>query len=329
MLARGGKGLSGSREAWVRHWKQAGRTLRVLGQIVREIRGNLHHRAKLFRLAAREDLGAGDLTSQAMIPKKLEVRGAYLAKAEGVVAGLPLLCDVFDLFGRGVRVRLLVKDGGCVRPGTRLAEVRGPARTILAGERLSLNLLCHLSGVATLTAKYVGQTRGTRARIYDTRKTTPGLRVLEKYAVRCGGGENHRMGLWDGVLIKDNHLALAGASIAEAVKRTKSRVRSLLREDRREVEVEVTSLAGLREAVAAGADIVLLDNFTPARAADAVRFARELARKRCRQVEIEISGGVSLKNVRAYARANPDRISVGALTHSAPALDISLELEPA
>jgi nicotinate-nucleotide pyrophosphorylase (carboxylating) len=283
---------------------------------------------RLLRLAVAEDLGAGDVTSEAIIPKGRRVRGFYVAKGRGVVAGLPFVADVFDAFGKGVKVRLLAEDGLEVRPGAKLAEVRGPARTILSGERLSLNLLCHLSGVATLTAQYVKRTAGTRARIYDTRKTTPGLRHLEKYAVVVGGGLNHRLGLHDAVLMKDNHLALAGTSITGAVERARKHTKRM-KWYKKSVEVEVTNLAGLAEAVRAGADIVMLDNFTPARAAAAVKRARALAKERGRPVEIEISGGVNLKNVRAYARANPDRISVGALTHSAPALDISLELERA
>jgi len=280
------------------------------------------HLAQLLKLAVLEDLGKGDLTSKAVVPKNLRARGDYVAEADGVVAGLPVLGRAFRAFGGGVRVKALVKDGTRVRKGRRLAKISGPARTILAGERLGLNLLCHLSGVASLTAQYVELTRGTRARIYDTRKTAPGQRLLEKYAVAAGGGCNHRTGLFDAVLIKDNHLALAGCPLGEAVRRAK-------RTTRRPVEVEVTNMKGLEEALAAGADIVMLDNFKPARAAAAVRKARALARERGRPVEIEISGGVTLKTVRRLARAGPDRISVGALTHSAPALDISLELERA
>ncbi len=286
----------------------------------------------LLAAAKHEDLlGEGDLTSEAIIPGGLRVKGHYLAKASGVVAGMALLPDVFAVFcgeDDEVAVRPFVPDGARVKAGTRLAEVAGPGRAVLAGERTGLNLLCHLSGVATLTAEYVKRTAGTSAKIYDTRKTTPGMRLLEKWAVSIGGGMNHRMGLWDGVLIKDNHLALVGASIGEAVHRARERVRGL--PGRRSlVEVEVTSLAGVREALSSGADIVMLDNFTPARAAIAVKLARKLARGRGRPVEIEISGGVNLKTVRAFARANPDRISIGALTHSAPAMDISLELERA
>lgn len=276
--------------------------------------------AQLLNLAAVEDLGRGDITSQAIIPEKLLVHGYYLAKADGVVAGVGILDSVFRAFGPGVRVRPRVGDGDRVRAGVRLAEVCGPARTVLAGERLSLNLLCRLSGIASLTAEYVKLVRGTRARIYDTRKTTPALRWLERQAVAAGGGCNHRFGLHDAVLIKDNHLALTGQSPAEAVRRAR-------RVTRRPVEVEVVDLAGLEEAVKAGVDVVMLDNFPPPRVAGAVRLARRLAAQRGRRVEIEVSGGVNLKTVRAYARANPDRISIGALTHSAPALDISLELE--
>lgn len=285
----------------------------------------------LLVMARHEDLlGSHDMTSEAVIPESLQVKGVYLAKGRGVVAGLSLLGEVFSTFAGGdhgaAEVRLLVHDGASVVPGTVLAEVRGSARLLLAAERTSLNLLCHLSGVATATAEYSKLVEGTRANIYDTRKTTPGMRLLEKWAVSVGGGHNHRMGLWDGVLIKDNHLALAGTSITAAVKSAKRRVAGLTGR-RKLVEVEVVDVMGLREAIAAGADIVMLDNFKPAAAAGAVKLARRLARKRGKPVEIEISGGVNLKTVRAYAEAQPDRISVGALTHSAPALDISLEME--
>jgi nicotinate-nucleotide pyrophosphorylase (carboxylating) len=278
---------------------------------------------ELLDLAVVEDLGRGDVTSNALIPKSLQVKGRYLAGGRGVIAGLGLLRPVFRRFGRGVRVKPLVADGARVRPGQPVAAVSGPARVLLAGERLSLNLLCRLSGVATLTARYVERTRGTRARIFDTRKTTPGMRALEKYAVTVGGGHNHRMGLFDAVLVKDNHLSLAGRSIAESV-------RLAGRRGTRPVEVEVTDMAGLDEAVKAGADAVMLDNFRPAAVAAAVKRARRLAAgrgRRGRRLEIEVSGGVTLATVRRLAEAGPDRISVGALTHSAPALDISLELE--
>lgn len=278
--------------------------------------------AQLLDLAVVEDLGGGDLTSKAVVPKSLRVKGHYVAKAPGTIAGIGVLEPVFRRFGRGVKLQGLARDGARVKAGRRLAAIEGPARTVLAGERLSLNLLCHLSGVATLTASFVERTTGTRARIFDTRKTTPGMRMLEKYAVHCGGGANHRIGLFDAVLIKDNHLAMVGSSPAEAVRRAKATTHQ-------PVEVEVTDLGGLEEAVSAGADIVMLDNFTPARARRAVTLARKLARKRGRAVEVEISGGINLKTVRKFAIGNPDRISVGALTHSAPALDISLQLEKA
>jgi nicotinate-nucleotide pyrophosphorylase (carboxylating) len=296
-----------------------------------DVSGEINALVKRMLLAARHEdlLHDGDLTSAALIPRGLRVRGIFVAKARGVVAGLALLPDVFSVFCGAkdrVAVRPLASDGAPVEPGTKLAEVLGPARAVLAAERTGLNLLCHLSGVATLTADFVARIAGTEARIYDTRKTTPGLRILEKWAVSVGGGMNHRLGLWDGVLIKDNHLALVGTSIGEAVRLARKRVRGLSGRGRL-VEVEVTDLAGLREALSAGADIVMLDNFTPAHAAIAVKLARKLAAKRGRPAEIEISGGVNLETVRSFAKAGPDRISVGALTHSAPAMDVSLELE--
>lgn len=199
-----------------------------------------------------------------------------------------------------------------------LAEVEGPARFILAAERVALNLVMRLSGIATLTSRYVEAIAGTRAVITDTRKTTPGLRLLEKAAVRGGCGTNHRSGLDDGVLIKDNHLALAGG-VTEAVRRARESSPHLLR-----IEVEVESLGALEEALRAGADAILLDNMTPEEAREAVG----LARKQRPDVLVEVSGGVNLRTARSYAEAGPDLISVGALTHSAPAADISLEVDP-
>jgi len=276
----------------------------------------------LLKVAARQDLGPGDVTSLALVPARRKVRGRYVAREPGVVAGLALLPDVFRAVGGGVEARPLLGEGTRIRRGQLLAEVRGPARAVLAGERLSLNILCRLSGIATLTAKYVRRVAGTGARIYDTRKTTPGLTMIEKYAVHVGGGTNHRLGLWDGVLIKDNHLALLGMKVGTAVRRARRLAAGL-------VEVEVTDLKQLAEAIRAGADIVMLDNFRAGRVAGAVKRARKLAAERGRPVKVEVSGGVRLANVRRLAEAGVDRISVGELTHSPRALDISLEFDPA
>ncbi len=272
---------------------------------------------EVARRALREDLGRGDVTSQAAIPPDLRARGRFVARRELVVSGLGAAAAVFHEAGE-VEFVPLAGEGEIASGGAVLAEVAGPARVVLAAERVALNLLMRLCGVATLTRRYVSAVEGTGARIADTRKTTPGLRALEKAAVRAGGGVNHRFGLDDGILLKDNHLALAGG-VAEAVRRARAGAPHLLK-----VEVEVESERELREALAAGADAVLLDNMTPEEARCCIRVAR---RERP-GVVVEVSGGVDLGTVRAYAEAGADLISVGALTHSAPAADISLEVEP-
>jgi nicotinate-nucleotide pyrophosphorylase (carboxylating) len=254
-----------------------------------------------------EDVGAGDATSNAVIDEDAVCEARILVKEPGVVCGLRAAASVFDALG--ARLEPLVADGDRVEPGP-VARVEGPARAVLTGERLALNLVGRLSGIATLTRRYVDAVEGTGATILDTRKTTPGLRELEKEAVRCGGGTNHRFGLDDGVLIKDNHLRLA-PSISEAVRRARSTGLP--------VEVECDTLDQVGEALAAGADRILLDNMTP----DELRAAVSLAAGR---TELEASGGVSLDTVRAIAETGVDFISVGALTHSARALDVSLEV---
>ena len=254
-----------------------------------------------------EDVGAGDATSNAVIDDDAVCTAQILAKEPGVVVGLRVVAAVFEALG--ARLEPLAADGDHVDPGP-IARVEGPARAVLTGERLALNLLGRLSGIATLTRRYVESVDGTGARILDTRKTAPGLRDLEKEAVRAGGATNHRFGLDDGVLIKDNHLRLA-PSIADAVRRARSTGLP--------VEVECDTLAQVGEALAAGADRILLDNMTP----DELRAAVSLAAGR---TELEASGGVSLETVRAVAETGVDFVSVGALTHSARALDVSLEV---
>ena len=254
-----------------------------------------------------EDVGAGDATSNAVIDDDAVCTAQILAKEPGVVAGLRAVAAVFEALG--ARLEPLAADGDRVDPGP-IARVEGPARAVLTGERLALNLLGRLSGIATLTRRYVESVDGTGARILDTRKTAPGLRDLEKEAVRAGGATNHRFGLDDGVLIKDNHLRLA-PSIADAVRRARSTGLP--------VEVECDTLAQVGEALAAGADRILLDNMSP----NELRAAVSLAAGR---TELEASGGVSLETVRAVAETGVDFVSVGALTHSARALDVSLEV---
>lgn len=276
----------------------------------------------LYELAHRalaEDIGRSDVTSELTVDGAARAVGHFVCREDLAVYGLGAVRVVFAAVGEGgLQFTALAREGEEVAAGTALAEVEGDARLILAGERVALNLLMRLSGIATLTRRYVKAVEGTEVRIADTRKTTPGLRALEKAAVRAGGGVNHRSGLDDGVLIKDNHIALAGG-VTEAVRRAKDGAPHLLK-----IEVEVEDKGQLKEALGAGADALLLDNMSP----EEVREAVQLTRSRRPEVFIEVSGGVDLGSVRAYAEAGPDLISVGALTHSAPAADISLEVEP-
>jgi nicotinate-nucleotide pyrophosphorylase (carboxylating) len=264
-----------------------------------------------------EDLGRGDITTQAVVTRNSRARGRFLAKENMVVAGLEAAESVFAALDTQQQIEAFVSDGDEVEAGKVIARTSGFADVLLAGERLALNLMQRLSGVATLTRSYVRAIEGTKAQIVDTRKTTPGLRMLEKYAVLSGGGRNHRLGLDDGVLIKDNHIALAGG-VRTAVERAKKEVGHL-----HKIEVEVSTERDLREAMESGADIILLDNLTPEATADMVRIAREIDPR----VLLESSGGINLENVRAYAEAGADLISIGALTHSARAMDISFKIQ--
>lgn len=265
--------------------------------------------------ALAEDLGgAGDVTSNATVPADAQAAANVVARAPGCIAGLGPALRVFELLDPSVATAALVRDGVVVDAGTVLASVRGRARSLLAGERVALNLLGHLSGVATATRKLVERVEDTGATILDTRKTTPLWRALEKMAVRAGGGRNHRMGLYDAVLIKDNHVQAVG-SVAEAVRRARKKVGPKMH-----VEVEIDRVADLESAIEAGADIVMLDNMRPAQ----MRKAVEVARRRCL---LEASGGITLANVRKVAETGVDFVSVGWITHSAPALDVALDFE--
>lgn len=271
-----------------------------------------------------EDLGtAGDITSSACIPANARGRARLVARQTGVVAGLPMLARLAGLYGQGLEISLVAVDGA-VQQGEVLAQWEGPVRTLLACERLALNFLARLSGVATLTARYGQAVSETRARICDTRKTTPGWRHLEKYAVRVGGGVNHRIGLFDAVLIKDNHLAALAALEPQPVTAAVRRCRQAAAAQTT-IELEVDSLAQLEIALGGQAaeipDIVLLDNMGPEQLAAAVRRRDE----RAPTVLLEASGGITLANVAAIAATGVDRISIGALTHSAPALDLALD----
>jgi nicotinate-nucleotide pyrophosphorylase (carboxylating) len=288
---------------------------------------------RLLALAIREDLDRMyDWTTLALVPDASRARAAVVARQDGVVAGLPAARIALAEFDRTADWHALVDDGAAVRGGQRLAEIVASARNLLTAERTLLNVVGRLSGIATLTRRYVEAVRGTKARVYDTRKTTAGWRRLEKYAVRMGGGYNHRLGLYDGVLIKDNHLARGKSptlrySPCDAVIRARQFLARFQEGNRRAwpmpllVEVEVDSLDQLEQVLPVRPDIVLLDNMTPAQ-------LREAVRRRDQQqasVELEASGGVTLETVGQIAATGVERISVGALTHSAPALDVALD----
>jgi nicotinate-nucleotide pyrophosphorylase (carboxylating) len=267
-----------------------------------------------------EDIGRGDITTQATVDREVRAVGRFLAKEYLVICGLEIAEGVFVHLDPEIpEMETSYKDGDEVEEGTTFATLKGFADVLLTGERVALNLIQRMSGIATLTRQYVRAVEGTNAIIVDTRKTTPGLRLLEKYAVTIGGGRNHRMGLDDGVLIKDNHIALAGG-VTEAVSAAKNSVGHL-----HKIEVEITNWAQLREAIHAGADIIMLDNQSPEEAAKLVEMSRNLNPN----VLIEASGGMDRDRVRAYAEAGVDLISVGRLTHSARAVDISFKIQVA
>jgi nicotinate-nucleotide pyrophosphorylase (carboxylating) len=276
----------------------------------------------LLTVSLREDLGReGDITTQAFLPPDARGTVNIVSRQAGVVAGLPLAETVWQLLDPSVQVRRLIEDGNPVSPGSVIAEVSGKIIILLAGERAALNFMTHLSGIASLTAKFVAAAAGTKAGIYDTRKTLPGWRILAKYAVRAGGGRNHRIGLFDAVLIKDNHLAAWKAAnstntVAQAVTVARGKVAPGI-----VVEVEVDTLDQLQDALSASPDIILLDNMGP----DLLRQAVTLRDAVARDVQLEASGGINLNNVAEIAATGIERISIGALTHSAPALDIGLD----
>ncbi len=296
----------------------------------------------LVRGALKEDIGSGDVTRMALVPRPASARARIIAKQELVAAGLPIAERVFRALDTHIVFTALAQEGAAVRKGETLAELSGSAAAVLSGERTALNFLARLCGIATLARKFVDALAGTRAQIRDTRKTTPLLRALEKYAVRTGGGANHRFGLYDAILIKENHIALAGgvkpaldrahafAAQAGDTGREMTAYESYRPAESKPsgqqalpVQIEVRDEAELREALSCGAEAILLDNQTPAEAARLVSMARRL-RPDC---VIEISGGITLSNVRAYAEAGADFLSSGALTHSAPAADLTLLVE--
>ncbi len=272
---------------------------------------NLRERLKE---ALIEDLGSGDVTTQALIDPRCRARASFLAKQDGILAGLPFAVEVFQLLDPQMQVEVLVEDGSSVHPGQVLAHLEGKTRALLSGERTALNLLCHLSGIASLTHQLVVIVKLQGVRLLDTRKTTPLWRDLEKYAVRMGGGCNHRFGLYDMVFVKDNHVAACGG-IASALRQIRSELRPGL-----QVEIEVKSFAEFQEALAEGADWVMLDNMPVQEMERCVQLGKG-------QVILEASGGIRQDSLERIARTGVDCISLGVLTHSAPALDISLEME--
>lgn len=273
----------------------------------------------LIDLALDEDISGGDITSELLIPAKLQAKATFVAKADGVLAGIDIARLIFIRVDSAIKFKASIKDGAKLKKGDTIATITGNARSILKAERTALNFLQKLSGIATQTAQYVALISDLPVALLDTRKTTPGMRLLEKYAVSMGGGQNHRFNLSDGILIKDNHLMTLraqGIKLKEIVTIAKANAPKDIK-----VEVEVTNLKEVAEAVSAGADIIMLDNMSPAQ-------MRRAMQKVPKTIKTEASGGINLDNVRKVAETGVNFISIGALTHSSKALDISLEFEP-
>ncbi|MCE9590916.1 MAG: carboxylating nicotinate-nucleotide diphosphorylase [Planctomycetes bacterium] len=280
---------------------------------------------QIIRESRNEDLGPrhDDITSRLLVPESRAGSAVMRSRAVGVLSGAALLTDIAGTYDPNVRVESFLNDGSPLGPGADVARFSGPLRSILAIERVALNFCTHLSGIASATRRFVDEVAGTKAKIYDTRKTHPGLRELEKYAVACGGGCSHRMGLFDAVLVKDNHLAhVPLGKLASALRSMVVQAR-LCAPPPKFVMIEVDTLAQLREVLTTGPDIVLLDNMD----VPTIRRAVELRDRTAPHIELEVSGGVRLKSVRGFAKTGVDRISVGALTHSAPALDLGLDID--
>jgi nicotinate-nucleotide pyrophosphorylase (carboxylating) len=266
---------------------------------------------ELIKIALKEDIGTGDVTTKLILPSKTKTTALIIAKEKGILAGVDVAKQVFHLVDKTLRFIPMKRDGDKLIPKTIIAKVRGDVGSILTAERTALNFLQHLSGIATLTNRFVAAVKGTKAKILDTRKTLPGMRVLEKYAVKVGGGENHRFGLYDMVLIKSNHIKAAGG-IGQAMNRVEMANRKGL-----PVEIETKSLEEVKTALSLNAKMIMLDNMTIAEMQKAVKMGK---------AKFEASGGINLRNVRKIAKTGVDYISVGALTHSAGALDISLKI---
>lgn len=265
-----------------------------------------------IRIAIQEDIGHGDITSLLVVPEGSKAKAKIIAKEDFILAGMPFVKEVFNLVDPAVAIKILVDEGAKVKKAVTVAEISGSARSILLGERISLNILQHISGIATITRSYVEKIAGLLVKLADTRKTTPGMRLMEKYGVRIGGGINHRFGLYDGILIKDNHIKIAG-SVKKAVELAKKGHHLL------KIEVEVKNIDEFKEALNAGADVIMLDNMSIADMKEAVKIARG-------KVILEASGNINLQNIRGIAETGIDIISIGALTHSAKAVDISMKI---
>lgn len=276
---------------------------------------------EIIRIALNEDIGNGDITTSLLIPEDNESRALIISKGNFVVAGIPFVKEVFAILDTRIKFNLFINDGSKVTKGTVIAEVQGRTRALLSGERVSLNILQRLSGIATLTNMFVERVKGLNVKIVDTRKTTPGLRFMEKYAVRMGGGSNHRFGLFDGILIKDNHIEAVG-SITDAMNLARKGHHPVRDLSLSGIEVEVENLNDLKEAIEAGADIVMLDNMS----VEDMKKAVDTARNTQRNIILEASGNVTLDNVREIAQTGVDLISIGALIHSATAVDISMKI---
>ncbi|MCX5716370.1 MAG: carboxylating nicotinate-nucleotide diphosphorylase [Candidatus Omnitrophica bacterium] len=279
---------------------------------------------QLIKDALKEDIGKGDITTRSLFPKPKHITARIIAKEKGILVGLSVVEMVFKAIDKKIKITRKVREGRPVRPGITVCVIRGRADKVLAGERVALNFIARLSGIATLTNKYVNRIKPYKAKILDTRKTTPLLRSLEKYAVRVAGGHNHRMGLWDRVLIKDNHKAVASSQFP--VPSLKKMVASLRKKTKKKIEVEVESLREFKEALKAGPDIIMLDNMNLHDIKRAVKIRNKLVTGNRQLVtKLEASGGITLDNIRDIAKAGVDFISVGSLTHSVKSIDFSLE----
>ncbi len=265
----------------------------------------------------KEDVGSGDITTIALIPENLVAQASLIARENFVLAGMPFARRIFQLLDENVKLKVFKKDGSHVWSGQVLVKIKGNARSLLTAERTALNLLQRMSGIASLTECYIDKIKGTGVKIVDTRKTAPGLRFFDKYAVRIGGGHNHRSGLFDGILVKDNHIAAAGG-IRKAVRLARLRAQHMLK-----VEVEVKNISQVKDALIAGADIIMLDNMS----VDKMKKAVEMINAKNMDIIIEASGNITVDNVSDIAKTGVNLISVGALTHSAPASDISMDVD--